>query len=148
HRIMQERINQNPALREWWSKEQAGNHGPNVDQVVGTIREFGEYLGDEIAVSVSMDEKGEPVSPLVLAELKNSAGFQQFLEQQIAKYAGEQKAGTNRPQIRFVQDPMTATATPVEAGKSAHELYVWIQNDLFAASPKLDQLQALATIVQ
>ena len=88
HRIMQERINQNPALREWWEKEQAGTHGPNVDQVIGTIREFGDYLGDEIAVSVSMDEKGEPVAPLVLAELKNSAGFQQFLEQQIAKYAG------------------------------------------------------------
>jgi len=45
-----------------------------MDQMIGTIREFGEYLGDEIAVSVSMDEKGEPVSPLVLAELKNSAG--------------------------------------------------------------------------
>ena len=63
---MQERINQNPALREWWEKEQSGNHGPNMDQVVGTIREFGEYLGDEIAVSVSMDESGEPVAPLVL----------------------------------------------------------------------------------
>src|SRR5258705_8562407 len=150
HRIMQERINQNPALREWWSKEQTGNHGPNVDQVVGTIREFGEYLGDEIAVSVSMDEKGEPVAPLVLAELKNSEGFQQFLEQQIAKYAGEQKAGSaqKRPQIRFIQDPLTATATATEPGKKAEELYVWIQKDLFAASPKLDQLQGLATIVQ
>jgi ferric-dicitrate binding protein FerR (iron transport regulator) len=150
HRIMQERINQNPALREWWSKEQAGNHGPNVDQVVGTIREFGEYLGDEIAVSVSMDEKGEPVAPLVLAELKNSEGLQQFLEQQIAKYAGEQKAGSaqKRPQIRFIQDPLTATATATEPGKRSEELYVWIQKDLFAASPKLDQLQGLATIVQ
>ena len=27
HRIMQERISQNPALREWWEKEQAGKHG-------------------------------------------------------------------------------------------------------------------------
>lgn len=148
HRIMQERINQNAALKAWWEKEQGGGRGPNVDQVIGTIREFGEYLGDEIAVSVSMDEKGEPASPLVLAELKNSAGFQQFLEAQIAKYAGDQKAGTDRPQIRFVQDPMTATATAAEPGKNPHELYVWIQNDLFAASPKLDQLQNLATIVQ
>jgi len=150
HRIMQERISQNPALREWWSKEQSGNHGPNVDQVVGTIREFGEYLGDELAVSVSMDEKGEPVAPLVLAELKNSEGLQQFLEQQIAKYAGEQKAGSaqKRPQIRFIQDPLTATATTTDPGKKSEELYVWIQKDLFAASPKLNQLQDLATIVQ
>ena len=150
HRIMQERINQNPALREWWGKEQSGNHGPNVQQVVGSIREFGEYLGDEIAVSVSMDESGEPVSPLVLAELKNSEGFQQFLEQQIARYAGEQKAGATqgRPAIRFIADPLTASATATEAGKKAEVLYVWIQKDLFAASPQLGQLQDLATNMQ
>ena len=70
--------------------------GPQLDQVIGTIREFGDYLGDEIAVSVSMDEKGEPVAPLVLAELKNSAGFRQFLEQQIAKYAGNRTGKTGR----------------------------------------------------
>src|SRR5258705_6489742 len=124
HRIMQERINQNPALREWWGKEQSGNHGPNVEQVVGTIREFGEYLGDEIAVAVSMDESGEPVSPLVLAELKNSDGFQQFLEQQIAKYAGEQKAGSmqRRPAIRFIADHLTATATAPEPGNKTEKI--------------------------
>ena len=85
HRIMQERLSQNPGLREWWEKERSGKHGPNMDQVMATIREFGDYLGEEIAVSVSMDEKGEPVQPIVLAELKNSAGFRQFLEAQIAK---------------------------------------------------------------
>ncbi|HEV2827734.1 MAG TPA: FecR domain-containing protein [Pyrinomonadaceae bacterium] len=149
HRIMQERINQNAALREWWAKEASGHRRQNVDQVIGSIREFGEYLGDEIAVSVSMDEKGEPVAPLVLAELKNSAGFQQFIEQQIAKFAGTAKAsGEQRPSIRFVQDPLTASATAAEPGKKEEELFVWIQGDLFAASPKLNQLQDVATIVQ
>jgi hypothetical protein len=146
HRIMQERINQNPALREWWGKERLG-HGPNMDQVMGTIREFGDYLGEEIAVSVSMDEKGEPVSPLVLAELKNSAGVRQFIEQQMAKYAGGAK---DKPQIQFVDNPLTATA---EVGSDADQkkierLYVWISNDLFAASPKLQELQALAAASQ
>ncbi len=31
HRIIQERMSQNPALREWWEKEQSGSgteHGP------------------------------------------------------------------------------------------------------------------------
>ncbi len=149
HRIMQERISQNAALREWWEKEEGGHRGPNVDQVIGSIREFGDYLGDEIAVSVSMDEKGEPVAPLVLAELKNSAGFQQFVEQQIAKYAGNAPVNNQtRPAIRFVADPLTATATSAEPGKRVHELYVWIHNDLFAASPKLNQLQDLATLAQ
>jgi hypothetical protein len=145
HRIMQERINQNAALREWWDKEQSGHRGPNVDQVIDSIREFGDYLGDEIAVSVSMDEKGEPVAPLVLAELKSSAGFQQFLEQQIAKYGGNQQG---RPAIRFVENPLTASAAATEPGKKSDELYIWIQDGLFAASPKLNQLQDLATLVQ
>ena len=149
HRIMQERINQNAALREWWEKERGGERGPKVDQVIDSIREFGDYLGDEIAVSVSMDEKGEPVAPLVLAELKNSNGFQQFVEQQIAKYAGNAQGNNqSRPAIHFITDPLDAKATTSEPGKKVDELYVWIQNDLFAASPKLDQLQDLARIVQ
>ena len=44
-----------------------------------------------IAVSVSIDTKGEPGHPMVLAELKNSAGFREFIEQEIAKYSGDQK---------------------------------------------------------
>lgn len=157
HRIMQERINQNAALRQWWEKEQAGHKGPNLDEVIGSIREFGDYLGDEIAVSVSMDEQGNPVAPLVLAELKNSAGFQQFVEQQVAKFA---ISSQGKPAIRFIDNPlsesMTATsATPAttttttdEPGKQKEELFVWIQKDLFAASPKMNQLQDLARVVQ
>lgn len=145
HRIMQERINQNPALREWWEKERS-RRGPNMDQVMGTIREFGSYLGDEIAVSVGIDEKGEPVSPLVLAELKNSAGFRQFIEQQIAKYDGGAK---DKPQIQFVDNPLTATEAAAPSDQKKNErLYVWITNDLFAASPRLQELQILAGVSQ
>ncbi len=139
HRIIQERMSQNAALREWWQKEQSGRR-QNMDQVVETIRQFGSYLGDEIAVSVSMDDKGEPGEPLVLAELKNSDGFRQFLEQEIAKYAGGKKGG---PEIQFVENPATVTAN----GDKQDKLYVWIQANLFAASPKLQQLQNLAMVM-
>src|SRR5687767_14513539 len=94
HRVIQERMSQNAALRDWWEKEQSGR-SQNMDQVVETIRQFGSYLGDEIAVSVSIDERGEPTEPLVLAELKNSQGLQQFLEQEIAKYSGKK----DKPEI-------------------------------------------------
>ena len=139
HRVIQERISQNAALREWWAKEQSGR-AQNMDQVVETIRQFGSYLGDEIAVSVSMDNRGEPSDPLVLAELKNSQGLQQFIEQQIAKYASDKKG---KPEIAFVQNPLTAVAA---TGDKQEKLYIWIQDNLFAASPKLQQLQTLATV--
>jgi hypothetical protein len=138
HRVIQERISQNAALREWWEKEQSGR-AQNMDQVVETIRQFGSYLGDEIAVSVSMDGQGRPTEPLVLAELKNSQGFRQFIEQEIAKYAGDKKG---RPEIVFVENPMSA----VPQSDDKHErLYVWIQENLMVASPKLEQLQGVGT---
>jgi hypothetical protein len=142
HRVIQERMSQNPALREWWEKERAGK-GQNMDQVIETIREFGDYLGDEIAVSVSMDEKGQPAAPLVIADLKNSAGLRTFLEQQITKYSADHQG---KPNIQFVENPLAATGVVADSATRNDELYVWIQNDLFAASPKLEQLQGLATL--
>ena len=140
HRVIQERISQNAALREWWEKEQSGR-SQNMDQVVETIRQFGSYLGDEIAVSVSMDGQGRPTEPLVLAELKNSQGFRQFLEQEIAKYAGDKKG---RPEIVFVENPNSA----VSQSDDKHErLYVWIQDNLLVASPKLEQLQGVGMAI-
>jgi len=143
HRILQERINQNPALREWWDKEESRRR-PRLDEVMGTVREFGDYLGDEIAVSVSMDDKGEPGAPIVLAELKNSSGFRQFLEQQIAKYSSSQ----DKANIQFLDDPQSASPAANTSGTKQNQLFVWIQNDLFVASPKLEQVQNVARIVR
>lgn len=139
HRIIQERMSQNAALREWWQKEQSGR-AQNMDRVVESIRQFGNHLGDEIAVSVSMDAKGEPGEPLVLAELKNADGFRQVLEQQIAIHGGKDQNA-----IKFIENPLTAV--PDASNNKNEKLNVWIQNNLFAASPKLEQLQQLATLV-
>src|SRR6185503_6588529 len=51
--------------------------------------------------------------------------------------------GNNKPEISFVEDPLKASDT---SGKT-ERLYIWIQNGLFAASPKLAQLQQLATVL-
>ncbi len=142
HRIIEQRLSQNPALKEWWEKEHSGS-GQNMDQVIETIRQFGDYLGEEIAISVPMDGKGKPAAPLVLAELKNSTGFREFLEQQIAKYSNGRHA---EPNLVFVENPLTAQAA-VEATEKKDHLYVWIQSGLMAASPELNQLQGLAGVM-
>lgn len=143
HRILQERIAQNAALREWWEKKRARNSDQDMNQVMSSVHEFGEYLGDEIAVSVSMDQKGEPVAPVVIAELKNSDGFRQFLEQQIAKYSN----GQHKAPITFVDDPSKAIQAPATTDKDK-QVYVWISNNLFVATPEAAQLQNAAAVVQ
>ncbi|HEX6044392.1 MAG TPA: FecR domain-containing protein [Pyrinomonadaceae bacterium] len=140
HRIIQERMSHNEALRQWWEKEQAGKR-QNMDEVVQTIRQFGSYLGDEIAVSVPMNAKTEPGEPLVLAELKNSAGLRELIEQQITKYSGDQNATAR---LSFVEDPKSFVPT---WGEGEDRLYIWIQDNLFAASPKLESLQSLQTVI-
>src|SRR6185369_5221929 len=140
HRVIQEKMSQNAALRQWWEKEQSGR-AQNMDQVVETIRQFGSYLGDEIAVSVSMDDQGKPGEPLVLAELKNSQGFRPFLEQEIAKFGADKKG---HPEIKFIENP--AAAVPPAEG-TREDLYVWIQENLFVASPNLQQLQNVAAAI-
>lgn len=139
-RIMQERISQNPALAEWWK----GKKGTGVnEQTLTRVREFGSYLGDEIVVSAKMDAKGEPNGVLVLGEVKDSDNFRTFLNGQIADLAN--KSG-NAPKVRIIEDPLTANAANTSTGKS-EEIFVWINNGIFAASPHLELLRGLAATI-
>ncbi len=156
-RIMQERIKQNPALAEW-SKGNQG-HGLGIDErTMSRIYEFGSQLGDEIVVSASMDAKGEPSGILVLGEVKNAESFRTYLDGQLARFAKESGNGLN---VRIIDDPMTSTAT--NASKSTtnstprvkdkiagakSELFVWIHNDIFAASPQIESLRGFATTLK
>jgi len=160
HRIMQERIAQNPALSQWMREQESSTaHGPGLNQTMARVREFGQYLGDEIVVTAGTDAGGNPDAFLVLGELKNAQGFRPFLEKQIADLKSAEKGA---PKISIIDDPGAATTTtttaapaPATAAKTKgdrkvarkvinnNELYVWIRNDFFAASPKLESLRGL-----
>jgi hypothetical protein len=143
NRIIEERIQQNPALRDWFANRQ-DRKGPGMDHAVSVIREFGDELGDEIAVGAGLNNGGEGVSPIVLAELKNPAGFRAFFDAEVQKLAGQGKA----PQVQWVEDPRTAPAAnnsnPTTTKTGNKELYIWIAGDVLVASPKLEQLQTVA----
>jgi ferric-dicitrate binding protein FerR (iron transport regulator) len=141
HRVMQERINQNPALKEWWNNEGREGRGAGADQIIERVREFGAHLGDEVVVSAGLNAKNEPGNILVLGELKNAADFRPYLEGQIARFAHEGKGG---PAIRIVDNPLAVA--PQSGGAAGEgEIFVWVRNDLFAASPQLESLRRLAT---
>ena len=154
-RIMQERISQNPALAEWWKGKKGDGIGLN-EQTIARVREFGSQLGEEIVVSGEMDAKGEPNGVLVLGEVKNAESFRTYLDGQLARFANESGDALN---VRIVDDPLTATvantststrsATPNAAREknaaTKSELFIWIHNDIFAASPQIERLRGLAT---
>lgn len=156
-RIMQERISQNPALAEWWKGNRGDGFGIN-EQTLARVREFGSHLGEEIVVSAEMDAKGEPSGVLVLGEVKNAASFRTYLDGQLANFAKELGEA---PRVRIVDDPLTATVapstpttvngnaktkdSPAKTAATKSEVFVWIHNDIFAASPQLERLRGLAT---
>ncbi|MGZ5483715.1 MAG: FecR domain-containing protein [Pyrinomonadaceae bacterium] len=143
NRIIEEKIQQNPALSEWFKNRRE----PGMNDAIAAIRDFGEQLGEEIAVGAAMDEKGEPAQPLILAELKNAAGFRAFVDAQVQKLNTSGKKG---PNIQWIDDPSTAQATATDPAvkNSDKTIYVWINGDVLVGSPKLDQLQRVATTPQ
>ncbi len=143
HRIMRERIRQNAALQEWWAKEKP-DQNPGLDQLIEEVNQFGKYLGTEIVASAKMGDKG-PEDPLVLAELADAAGFRAYLEQKLATITTTEK---NAPKIRIIEDPASATQEAAVDGKRLNEVLVWINNDLMAAAPRLQQLQQLSNALK
>ncbi len=71
--ILEQRAGQSPALGEWWQ-----NHGKHVSEVVSQIQRVSGYLGDEIVMTLQMDENGK-MAPLFLAQTRRS-GIRQALE--------------------------------------------------------------------
>ncbi len=158
-RIMQERISQNPALAEWWKGKKGDGLGLN-EQTIARVREFGSQLGEEIVVSGEMDTKGEPSGVLVLGEVKNGTSFRTYLDGQLARISNESGNALN---VRIIDDPLTtnvttptattksattieqAKGTPAKNAATKSEVFVWIHNDIFAASPQIERLRGLAT---
>ena len=137
NRIIEERIQQNPALKDWFANQQNAR-GPQMNQAITTIKEFGEQLGDEIAVGAGMNDQGQPGEPIVLAQLKNPGGFRAFFDSELQKLNSSNKG----PQVQWVDDPQNAQAAAPATGDK--QLYVWISGDILVASPKLEQLQTIA----
>src|SRR6266403_1417101 len=138
NRIIEERIQQNPALKDWFANR---HERPGMSQAISTIKDFGDQLGDELAIGAGISDSGQPIEPIVLAELKNPAGFRAFFDTEVQKLAGQGKA----PQVQWVDDPKTAQPAVASANTAAGDkkIYVWIAGDVLVASPKLDQLQAI-----
>ena len=142
NKIIQERLAQNPELSEWWGREQSSSRGKEEwDKVVSKIAEFGEQIGDEIVVTAQLSRtgKGEPEGPLVLTTLKNPGSFRSYVEGQLSTMSANTRQA---PGVRFIDDPASGMKTAAANTKS--DLYVWINGDVLAASPRIEYLQRMS----
>jgi hypothetical protein len=108
-----------------------------------------------------MDAKGEPSGILVLGEVKDGASFRTYLDGQLSRFAKELG---DAPNVRIIDDPMSVTIAsqatltavndsvkmkdaPAKNVSIKSEVFVWIHDDIFAASPQIERLRGLATVL-
>ena len=125
NRLFQDRLQQSPALRDWWKQQQVGK-GPKLEDVLNQVKTFSSYLGDEVVFAVGKDGANY-TAPVVLAKVKQG-GLETFLQTQAA--------------LRTIPNPWAATPAP------GRPLLVYVSNDLLIASPDLAELQREATLAK
>lgn len=100
--VMQTYMTQNPGMAHWWNE--LGAHGFQPDTVIQKMREFSDFLGNEIILAVPL-ENGKPGDPLILAELKRP-GLREFLLSEL------RHLGKGTEEIHMVDDPAKAGSGP------------------------------------
>jgi hypothetical protein len=91
NRIFTDRLSESPLLAKWWT-EHHPQDGPTLDDVVQQVRAFSDYLGDEVAVAITMDRNSKNATPLVMAAVTRP-GLADFLKSQAVRInAGAEKA--------------------------------------------------------
>src|ERR1700723_227852 len=138
--LFQERMQQSPALRDWWKQQQRGN-GPKLADVVDQLKTFSSYLGDEIVFTVAKDGSTYS-SPVVLARVKQP-GLESFLQGEIKRFnSGGNPSGGVQSALQIVHDPSAL------ASSSNHAFLVYLNNDVLIASPDAMELQRAVTRMQ
>jgi len=141
-RLFQDRLQQSPALRDWWRRQQKGP-GPKPEQVIDRIKTFNGYLGDEIVFAVGK-EGTTFTAPVILAKVKqggleatvqNETQLEQFLQKQSRQLS----SNPAEVALQSVHDPWKATPAP------GHPLLVYVSNQMLIASPDLVELQRAVT---
>ncbi len=134
-RLFQDRLQQSPALRNWWKQQQSGN-GPKIEDVLNQVKTFSSYLGDEVVFAVGKNGT-EYTAPVVIAKVKQD-GLEEFLQD-----AGRKLSSTpGQVAMQTIRDPWAATPA------AGHPLMVYVSKDLMIASLDLGELQRAATRAQ
>ncbi len=134
--VMSRRVQESPVLQEWWQEQ---SRGAAFTKVLDTVRNFSNYLGDEVVVAAAMgrDAQGKPkfYAPVLMAELKQG-GFKEFAASQFAQWSRDGK-GT----LSIVDDPATASNT------NGH-LLMAVSTDMVAVSPDAESMRMIAPTMQ
>lgn len=136
YELLEQKVGENELLDAWWRDEVvASGAADQIADVMERVRRFGDHLGDEVAVTLQVDDQGNVRPPLVLARLNHPGDFRAFLDEQIADLASA--SGSELP-VRIHESELP----PADDGGEA--LHVWLRDGFVAVSPDTGRLAAFA----
>lgn len=127
-RLFQDRLQQSPALRDWWRQRQKGKDS-NLQDVLNEVKKFSSYLGDEIIFAVGKNGSTY-TAPVILARVRQ-AGLQEFVQGEATRI----NPNAAHPGVQTIRDPWAVKSM------LGHPLLVYVDNGLMIASPDVPELQ-------
>ena len=136
NRLFQDRLQQSPVLREWWTQN-FGRNNRELQDVIGRLETFSSYLGDEVVVAIAKKGTDSYTAPVLLADVRKP-GLPEFLEEQNQQLFGKDK------QLGF-----QIVENPNALGPSANTpLLVYFANNIMVASIDPVELRRVAGLMQ
>jgi len=132
-KIFRDELQQSSVLRDWWQHGELATAAPKIEDSLEKLYQIHEYLGDEIVVSGTIQDRNP--SLVFLAEIRKP-GLKNFLRQTIDHFAGKSKPGVR------VLDLQELTA----ANDQGHtqELTVLVRPDFVIAASDLATLRSFS----
>jgi hypothetical protein len=103
--IFQDELSRSAVLRDWWARVTTAQQEALLELAIGEIKTASQYLGNEMVVASSQEDKDGPV---LLAPIKNP-GLADFLRQRVALIGRSSK-----PIMRVVDEKSLASMSPTE----------------------------------
>lgn len=142
-RLFRARLQESEVLRQWWDQQQ---DGPKLQAMLDRLRDFSDYLGDEVVFTVSSDDQGNYTQPMLLAEVMKP-GLDVFLNNEIRQWSPN--GSKDAPRVVAIepapnQRRIGASSRAVrQSGRQSGPMLIGVNEKLLAVTWNQQQLDDL-----
>ena len=133
NQIFDQHLAESQVLQQWWNQHHPAE-GPSLDQLVQRVRTFSDYLGNEIALAISLDENTKQATPMLMAEVTRPGLYNYLVSE------GQQfNAAAGKPVFQVIQS--FPSAPPADsAATQTNSVIALVSGNYLFISPSLSAL--------
>lgn len=132
NQIFDQHLAESVVLQQWWNQHHPAD-GPSLDEIVARVRTFSDYLGNEIALAVTLDDNTKQAMPLLMAEVTRP-GLHDYLVAEAQKL----NAAAGKTVFQVIDNLPASPPDPASAQSSS--MLVLVSGNYLFLSPSLGML--------